>query len=124
MANNYLQFSEVLTIKSAEEKDWLQVELDKALEEPSLSGLSWEFEDDGLWLYAEEYADVEALAFFVQAFLAHFKREDYWTLSYAETCSKPRLSEFSGGAVFVTGEEVKFWSAWDFLCDRIKEHNS
>ena len=37
------------------------------------------------------------------------------TLTYATTCSKPRVGEFGGGAVFVTAHEIKWQNAYDFV---------
>ena len=36
-------------------------------------------------------------------------------MTYARTCSKPRVGEFGGGAVFVTADEVKWENAYDFV---------
>jgi hypothetical protein len=35
-------------------------------------------------------------------------------LTYAITCSKPRVGEFGGGAVFVTGSDIKHFDTWQF----------
>jgi hypothetical protein len=36
-------------------------------------------------------------------------------MTYASTCSKPRIGEFSGGALFVTASQVTFFNARDFV---------
>ncbi len=56
------------------------------------------------WFYAEEAGRPGNVAELVQEFLAKFDPESAWTTTYAETCDKMRLGEFSGGAVFVTAE--------------------
>jgi hypothetical protein len=68
-----------------------------------------------LWVYAEEYGDLGVLAHLVQKFLRRFRPSECWSLAYASTCSKLRLDGFGGGAVFVTTDEIKFDSAWDFI---------
>jgi hypothetical protein len=73
-------------------------------------GFSAEVEDDGLWLYSEEGSDLEKTATFVQAFLKRFRPDDHLIISYAEWCSKLRLSEFGGGAVLITAESSKWFN--------------
>ena len=55
------------------------------------------------------------LAHLVQKFLCRFRPDKSWSVTYASTCSKPRVDSFGGGAVFVTTDEIKFDSAWDFI---------
>ena len=86
-------------------------------------GFEYEFNDDDesdgwgrhLWLYAKEGGDLERIAHLVQKYLRQFRQQNCWSLTYATTCSKPRVSEFGGGAVFVTAEEVKWQNAYDFV---------
>lgn len=68
-----------------------------------------------LRLYAIEGADLERVAHLVQRFLRKFRPGDCWSLTYAATCSKPRVGEFGGGAVFVTADEVKWQNAHGFV---------
>lgn len=144
MANNYLQFSEVIPNLIPEEEAWLKQQLgliavrdgekreipdwnDEATAgadwigprflqdyedyEPMGSGpdFEYQFDDDGpsnwgrhLWVYGAEYGDPGQVAHLVQKLLKRFRRDQCWSLTYAQTCSKLRVSEFSGGAVFVT----------------------
>ena len=161
MANNYLEFSEVIPCLTAEEEAWLRSQLQCVYvfgsqeftedELPSglhgedadwygcrawrdlqgydpddgeLFGFAYEFHDDHdtpdawgrhLWLHAEEWANVEQLVHLVQKFLRQFRPQDCWSLTYATTCSKPRVGEFGGGAVFVTADEVKWENAYEFV---------
>jgi hypothetical protein len=72
-----------------------------------------------LWLFAIDSADLERVAHLVQRFLKRFRPGDCWFLTYATACSKPRVGEFGGGAVFVTASEIKWDNAHDFV-DRSK----
>src|SRR5689334_18897111 len=115
MANNYTQFSEAIERITPEERSWIESQLDPdswgeeppeweaPLEEEYLS-FEWSLDEieGSLWLYAEESGDPDEVARFVRAFLARFRPGDRFSLTYADSCSKPRLGEFSGGAVFVT----------------------
>ena len=75
-------------------------------------GFSWDIQkDDGgtsLWIYAEESGDVEQVAYFVQLFLRKFALDGWWTLTWANTCSRMLVGQFSGGAVLVTARETYF----------------
>ena len=154
MADNFLQFSEVLTALTDQEHAWLREQVqyiyvvgdreytvDDLPADFSSEQVDWEgyrvfrsrnsaddeytdFEfsfdknDDGsrdLWLYATESGSPEQVAFLVQQFLRRFRPEQCWSLTYAETCSKPRIGEFGGGAVFVTAGHVDFANARDFI---------
>lgn len=68
-----------------------------------------------LWLYAEEYGRPERVAHLVQKFLRQFRPAAQWWLTYAITCSKPRIGQFTGGAIFVTAETVVCFEAADFV---------
>jgi hypothetical protein len=52
---------------------------------------------------------------FIRAFLAKFQPDDHFVLTYAETCSSPRLGEFSGGAIIVTRDEIRRLSVYDWV---------
>jgi hypothetical protein len=71
--------------------------------------------DRHLWLYSEDHAELERVAHIVQKFLKTFRPNDSWSMTYASTCSKPRIGEFSGGALFVTASRVRFFNAGDFI---------
>lgn len=139
MANNYLQFSESLEIPSAEAEVWIRSQLDtsglgdnppqtyewqrdeSSLEEES-NGFSWMVEVDpegnrSLWIYADEWGNPGDVASFVQAFLRRFSPLDVWTLTYSTTCSKPRVGEFSGGAIVVTADAIESFDAGDWAAD-------
>jgi hypothetical protein len=93
--------------------------------DPKTIGFEYEFDDDAsptepnwgrhLWLYAEEYGDVDSAAWLVQKFLKQFRPDRCWSITYATTCSKPRVGEFGGGAVFVTADEIFWENAYDFV---------
>ena len=68
-----------------------------------------------LWLHADTYGEPAHVAWLIQKFLKRFRPDQCWSLTYANTCSKPRVGEFSGGAVFVTANEIKFQDASDFV---------
>ena len=71
-----------------------------------------------MWLYAEEWGDVEHVACLVRQFLLRFRPDRCWSLTYSCTCSKLRVGEFGGGAVFVTADEVKYQHADGFVVEQ------
>jgi len=65
-------------------------------------GLSSEYADGALYLWAEECGDVEHAALFVQQYLRKWDPTGVVGFEYSVSCSKPRVGEFGGGAVVVT----------------------
>jgi hypothetical protein len=68
-----------------------------------------------LWVYSEEHGNADNVAWLVQKFLKQFRPDQCWSLTYANTCSKPRAGEFGGGAIFVTADETKWQNSYDFV---------
>jgi hypothetical protein len=75
-----------------------------------------------LWIHSEEHGCVDRVAHLVQKFLREFRPDQCWSLTYAGTCSKPRVGEFGGGAVFITATDIKYCSAWEFVEEQEKRH--
>ncbi len=159
MANNYLQFSEVIPHLTEDEGTWLRNQLERVYvfgereyregevpedlarqdadwigirglrdaedppEDDEFIGFQHEFckddDRDGwgryLWIFAEEDGGVDCVVHLVQKFLRQFRPGECWSLTYATTCSKPRVGEFGGGAVFVTVDEIRWQDAFDFV---------
>ena len=163
MANNYLQFSEVIPQLTTQEADWLRGQLEVVCvfgehehpEDKLPSGMNrdeadwigcrayrdmlgydpnygwdlgfeYQFSRNDrdkvwgrhLWLYADESGAVDRVAHLVQKFLKAHRPDESWSLTWAVSCSKPRVGEFGGGAVFVTAEEISWQDAHDFAADR------
>ncbi len=84
-----------------------------ASEEPPSEGflISIQPEHGGsqLWLRDDVSGDPERLIQFVKLCAAEFSLKGRWGFQYANTCSRPRLSAFGGGAHVLdlgTGETV------------------
>ncbi len=163
MANNYLQFSEVIPQLTTQEAEWLRGQLEvvcvfgenehpednlpPGLERDDADwigcrayrdmlgydpnwgadvGFEYEFSQDDrdeewgqhLWLHADESGTVDRVAHLVQKFLKAFRPDESWSLTWAVSCSKPRVGEFGGGAVFVTAEEIIWQDAYELAADR------
>ena len=88
---------------------------------------SEEVDDDWgnhLWVYSEEHGYVDRVAHLVQKFLRRFRPDACWALTYSGTCSKPRVGEFGGGAVFVTATNIEYFNAWQFVERQRNQHES
>jgi hypothetical protein len=157
MANNYCQFSEVLSCGSKEEAQWVsrisQLALDYSLEQVEVGpdwnddfepitedaklaadivdggfngcGFSFKIEDDSnVWFYAEECGDPGFVAEIVFEYFKKFNKKECFSISYAETCERPRVGEFGGGALFVTLDGIKFMNSYTWIqeqTDKFKE---
>jgi len=89
-------------------------------------GFSVEFSDNdsGVYIYAEEFGNVDTAASIFQTFLKKFRPSDYFKIEWADTCSKPRAGEFGGGAVFVTADNVEWTHTGTWISERAKKHLS
>ena len=76
--------------------------------EESLSGDAWINSDAGM-------ANLGHVAYFVYQYLKQFPHHSPWSLTYASYCSKLRVGEQDGGALFITDKEIKWWNAYDFV---------
>lgn len=148
MSDNYTQFSEMLDVGSEERKRWLDQWLTK-YRWPDYQGklslqqwceerctdvddaeyfpdFTYEWSATGgpdsqkLWIYAEESGNVEHVAAMVMAFFKKFKIDDEFTLTWAETCSKPALSAFSGGGFMILNRKIT-WVAPYAAFNRIRK---
>jgi hypothetical protein len=88
------------------------------------AGFSYRFDTDDegpsgwgrhFWIYADESGDLERIGHLVQKFLKTFRPNECWVLTYSESCSRPCVGEFGGGALFVTAQEIKWQSAYSFI---------
>jgi len=98
MANHYMLFSVMGPCNSPKQADWLTRKLQEMEDNNAGPVCQFEREGDNLWLYSEETFNPEALAAAVCEFQGRFRSQAPWSFEWAETCSKPRLDEFGGGA--------------------------
>jgi hypothetical protein len=84
------------------------------------AGFEYAFQDDDgrpdgwgryLWVYADEGADLNRLAHLVRKFLCTHRPGHWWSLTYCLACTRPQASESSGGGIFITAEDIKWFDA-------------
>jgi hypothetical protein len=95
------------------------------------TGFDYRFQEDDtdgrgvaryLWIYGQDYGNPSHAGWLVKKFLSRFRPDQCWGLTWSATCSKPRLCQFGGGAVFVTADEVRQYTTWDFIEDQWQAH--
>lgn len=75
-----------------------------------------------LWVYAEEYGNLDNLGRIVQAFLRKFRPNGSFYVTWADSCDKPRIDEFGGGAMFVTAEKIETFTVYDWIAQKLKQN--
>lgn len=120
MPNNYLEFSETIENLKLCEIEWWEKkarEVSVAYEKDPDSAyddrtacidFSVDKEKKRVWFHADENGDPYKVGCVVQQFLKLFRANEYFSLTWACWCSKPRIGEFDGGAIFVTADEIRF----------------
>ena len=131
MANNYVSFSFQVKCPSEEAANTLEDSLAKAMDSYERERLGdedrWlnldhaEAEGDKVWIAEMEGTDLEFLADVLQDYLRHNDPEGSIGFSWAETCSKLRVDEFGGGAVFITHDNQVWLNSYHWL--HIQERN-
>lgn len=109
MANYYTEFSfEVPVNATLDEKqtfisNWLQ----NAEDNDDYHGvLGLEATDNGFWVTSDGSNDIDQALDFAVHTLSHYAINDGIIVTWANTCSKPRLDSFSGSAALVTKDGV------------------
>lgn len=77
-----------------------------------------------LWLHDDGNGDQEALIAFVRLCAREFGLTGRWGFQYANTCSRPRIDAFGGGAHamdLATGETVDWIDTHGWLADTIAD---
>ncbi|WP_374544401.1 hypothetical protein [Rhodoblastus sp.] len=131
MANYFTHFSCLLNVGTPENAAraldlYNKLSEEGASEEPPSEGflLSIEPEHGGaqLWMHDEETGDPERLIQFVKLCAAEFGLTGRWGFQYADTCSRPRVNAFRGGAHVLdlaTGETVDWIYTDGWLAETI-----
>ena len=128
MANYYTQFSFAITDLLPKEEAWLRERIDQENDDSFCSTLpecEFQIDRDGsryVWIHGDTGgSDLEVLAELLQDFLRKFRPDQPIAFSWADTCSKPRLDSFGGGAVFITKEDILWMSTWSWIAEQRKE---
>lgn len=132
MANNYLEFSESIEHLTTKELRWWLDEEQKVQEADDIDCengdvcLDFFIQEPAktVWFHSEN-GNPDAVGNIVQRFLKAFRPAEFFSLTWAEYCSRPRIGEFNGGAIFVTANEIKFQTCEQWIHDtKAKWENS
>ena len=117
------------------EAEWVGCRAFRDLDDPDVGededvGFDHSFSDEDhkewgryLWVGSADHGSMDRVAHLVQKFLRKFRPDQSWSLTYSISCSKPRVGEFGGGAVFVTATDIKWSNAWQFVEEEEKRTN-
>lgn len=112
MANNYLESSSMIEIpeekREAACKILEQVEHELEQSEEGHAGFTAELEPKGMWIYGEESINIEHTELLVSRLVDELDLKPV-TISWAYTCSKPRIDEFGGGACVIRKDQDTVW---------------
>ena len=76
----------------------------------------------GLWLYADDSGNIEEVIDYVLHLHTLQPRSGRWGFAWAETCSKPRLDGFGGGAVAIDFDQAPPAVEWIDTTRWLGEH--
>lgn len=82
--------------------------------------IGYKLENDFLWIYSEEYPNIDSLASIIYSVMKHYKSKKYISFEYAFTCNKLRTDGFGGGAVFINSSKIKFFNTHNWMQEQIK----
>jgi hypothetical protein len=119
MAYNYIQLSTQVECETEEQATWLAEELGFR---PSC-GVEIQKDNKTVWLYgdSDQSVDLQRMVEVLCEFQTHFKLKTPVSFSWANTCSKLRLDEFSGGAVVVKDGKSYWVDAQCWAQKKLKE---
>jgi len=78
-----------------------------------------------VWFSSDEANDPYDVARVVQVFFRKFRSDgnELFALTWSNSCSKPRLGEFGGGAVIVTKDAIETFTAFEWVEKKRQEHD-
>lgn len=142
MANNYTQFSFAVALDSDEEREWAIRAIDflenieellttegedgvildthefySILPDDYEYGLATSFavDEDGLWIHSDDNGNPSDPIPLVMTYLRKFHPDRVVSFTWANTCDRPRLDEFGGGAVCISAFDEEWESMFDWL---------
>ncbi len=130
MANNFVQTSFKVECSTEDAQKLLDMAderrgLFEAQEIDESLGASFQHDTDGVWIHDDESANVDGLIELLQEWMGEVGGELPIHFEWANTCSKPRLDEFGGGAVVIWPDgEVEWVNTTQWVSERVEEGHS
>jgi hypothetical protein len=108
--------------KLAELSDQFDIDFDDSDVEYKFPNFQYELSETSLWVYSEDYGDISQIGKIMISFFKKHRNNGVFYLTYSNTCSKPRIGEFGGGALFVTMHGMKHFNVDEFITQQLVEH--
>ena len=126
MANYYTEFSFTVDVASEEEArffvDWVDVDEDDLEEDDERWGVEVHNEGRHIWITGGESGSPDNAARMVAEFQEKFNKQEDVQFCWGNSCSKPRLDAFGGGAVLVYKGQVHWAPNPELWCmDKLEE---
>ena len=130
MADHYTQFSCLFDVGSAANATAAMVirdQLEADLERDGEAGIGFDLAIEAatgpgmLWISSDEYGEPEHVLAFVIRCAEAFDLQGTWGFCWANTCSRPRLDGFGGGAQVVNLTE-RTCLTWIDLAEWVLQH--
>jgi len=126
----YVQFSQVIPSLTDREVAWLMKYVEHRHRGLDIEGNEHDFDDELFpnfgfqimqqdkaqcaWFYSSQNADIGQVAEMVQEFLQTHRPTGHFSLTWAEYADELKPEQFDGGAIFVTGEDIKMFHAGEW----------
>ncbi len=131
MSNHYVEASFCIDNLTEDELAWWKKEgLRKCPEDMDPEDMeipissNWVIEDNSIWFSHDESIDIDAAASVIQRFFKDARLNGCCGFTWSETCSKPRLDSFGGGACFITAMDIEWNSPHTWLEKKIHSFNN
>lgn len=143
MADNYTQFSFAVALESDDEREWAKracaflVNIEELLTTEGEDGVildthefysilpgdeyeygistSFDVDEDGLWIHSDGEGNPNDAVPLVMTFLRKFHPDRVIFFTWADTCSKPRLHQFGGGAVCISAFDEEWQPTFEWI---------
>jgi len=111
MASNFTLFSECVVCDSEEQAKWLLDALEKCESGQPCEAQPQPGDPKAVAIYSEDNCDLEVLCEILCKFQKQFPSDKAIIVSWANTCSRPIVEEFGGGAMVIHGGKDKWINA-------------
>lgn len=122
-AMNLVATTDTLLLMSDEDRETSTLDFPKELVD-SLD--DWRFQtvkqDSGIWIHSDDDG-LDAACQFVQHLLDRFAIKEPVSFEWANTCSKPCLDAYSGGAVIITPTTIKAFHTSQWISTQLRRMN-
>jgi hypothetical protein len=99
------------------EAEYLDISRSLRDEDNDWTGVESKVVDDGLWVIAEDNANVPVLMRWMQYLTQRFDINDTWGFEWAHDGTRPLLDAYGGGACAITKSKIETMTTCDWLTD-------